>query len=70
MEMLQQLNKYSTDKAFQAKWAAVKRKKKAQLAALVKKVGQRPYLLQRALKLESTEACLLSMCRCSSGAQG
>lgn len=38
MEKLKELSKYATDKSFQAKWAAVKRQKKLQLAELVKKV--------------------------------
>ncbi len=42
MEKLTALKEFSTDKAFQAKWAAVKRQKKAKLAELIKKVrGQR-----------------------------
>lgn len=38
MERLSELRKFATDKGFQAKWAAVKRQKKAKLAELIKKV--------------------------------
>mmetsp|Transcript_21955 Transcript_21955/g.37564 ORF Transcript_21955/g.37564 Transcript_21955/m.37564 type:complete len:868 (-) Transcript_21955:290-2893(-) len=38
MEMLTKLRELATDKAFQSKWQAVKRVKKQQLAALVKKI--------------------------------
>ncbi|KAL6765007.1 starch phosphorylase [Haematococcus lacustris] len=38
MEQLTELRKYASDKSFQAKWSAVKRQKKAQLAQLIKKI--------------------------------
>lgn len=37
-EQLTELRKFASDKSFQAKWAAVKRQKKAKLADLIKKV--------------------------------
>jgi glucan phosphorylase len=66
LEELKKLRSFATDKGFQQKWAAVKRAKKVQLAALIKKVrlvfSHVKYVLRafaRATRISSMPVCVL-----------